>query len=347
VRTYFESNHISWSMWEYQYGFGIFESDRELFESDVTTSVIEALGLTVPPQKEFIFAPDTSGFIIYDDFLAQRVVHSSWFSGGEYDLNFLSRHNPVEGDYCISWTGADLYSFIGMYFPSLHDLTQLIQYGYMLNLWASCTTNNAKLNLRFIDTKTENPNDHPWTMCYILDNTKVNWDGTWQHVQIPLSAFTEQGAYDDGNWYTPQGEFDWSQVERFQIGTDYHDLDGVRLFLDDIRIVEPAADVQKPYSGAAVQFVLEQNYPNPFNPVTTIHYSLPQVSHVKLEIFNMLGQKVSTLIDANQEAGSHNVEWSITDDNKDKISSGIYFYSIEVVCVNHVYQAMRKMIIIK
>ena len=203
------------------------------------------------------------------------------------------------------------------------------------------------VELRFLDTDTDDPNDHPWRMHYTLDNTKINWDGTWQQIQIPLSDFTEQGAYDDGNWYTPQGKFDWSQIERFEIGTDYHNLNNIRLYIDDIRIIEPTADVQIPYLGAATQFALDQNYPNPFNTMTIIPYSLPQVSYVKLEIFNMLGQKVSTLVDAKQEPGIHNVEWNIVNEKSNKISSGIYYYSIKAVCSNYTYHKMRKMILMQ
>lgn len=345
VRSYFESNHISWTMWEYGDGFGIFENSRELFEYDVNTPIIEALSLTVPPQSEYQFVPDTSGFVLYDDFLPQHIFHSSWYTGG--DANFCSGDDPKEGEFCISWSESDKNSMLGLRFTPVHDLTQLRAENYMLRLWVRCSKSDAKFDFRFLDTNTDDPNDHPWRMYYTIDNTKINWDGTWQQIQIPLKYFTEQGAWEDGSWYTPQGKFDWSQVERFEIGADHHDLHNIKLYLDDIRIIEPVTDVQKQYSGTAFQFALDQNYPNPFSSATIISYSLPQPGYVKLEVFNMLGQKVSTLIDVKQEAGTHNVEWRITNDNKDKISSGIYFYSIKVVCANHIYQAMKQMILMK
>ncbi|MBN1782034.1 T9SS type A sorting domain-containing protein, partial [bacterium] len=212
---------------------------------------------------------------------------------------------------------------------------------------ARCSRSDAKFDLRFLDSDTDDPDDHPWRMAYTLSNTRINWDGTWQEIQVPLKFFKEQGAYDDGSWHTPQGKFDWSRVERFEIGADHHDLVDITLYLDDIRITGPATDVQESSSGAAVQFSLDPNVPNPFNPTTMIGYSLPEPGDVRLEVFNMLGQKVSTLIDAKQEAGVHHMEWGLTGGNMDMISSGIYFCSIEAVCANHVYRATRKMILMK
>jgi flagellar hook assembly protein FlgD len=70
-------------------------------------------------------------------------------------------------------------------------------------------------------------------------------------------------------------------------------------------------------------FALEQNYPNPFNPSTTIPYELPKATFVSLKIYNTLGQLVVTLVDAQKEAGYHQVQW------KPDVPSGIYFYRLQ------------------
>jgi len=68
------------------------------------------------------------------------------------------------------------------------------------------------------------------------------------------------------------------------------------------------------------EFALLQNYPNPFNPSTTISYSLPEQADVRIEIYNILGQKVATLFDGDQQAGQHEIVW-----RADEYPSGVYF----------------------
>jgi flagellar hook assembly protein FlgD len=70
------------------------------------------------------------------------------------------------------------------------------------------------------------------------------------------------------------------------------------------------------------------NYPNPFNPSTEIKFDLPVNTNVSLEIFNIKGQKVMTLINDFYQAGSYSINWNGTDSNSKKVSSGIYFYKM-------------------
>ena len=72
------------------------------------------------------------------------------------------------------------------------------------------------------------------------------------------------------------------------------------------------------------KFVLHQNYPNPFNPTTIINYELPITNEVELSIYNLLGQKVVTLVSKKQIAGHHQVEWDASG-----FASGVYYYRIE------------------
>jgi len=76
-------------------------------------------------------------------------------------------------------------------------------------------------------------------------------------------------------------------------------------------------------------FYLDHNYPNPFNPITTIQFGLPVNSSVRLEVFNILGQRVATLVDRQMPAGHHVVQWDGTSDGGGSVSSGIYFYRIQ------------------
>jgi hypothetical protein len=75
-------------------------------------------------------------------------------------------------------------------------------------------------------------------------------------------------------------------------------------------------------------FLLSQNYPNPFNPTTNFKFTLPQACHVKIEIFNILGQKVKTLVDEDMRSGVYLADWDGKDQRGAEASSGIYFYRI-------------------
>lgn len=76
-------------------------------------------------------------------------------------------------------------------------------------------------------------------------------------------------------------------------------------------------------------FQLNQNYPNPFNPSTIISYSLPFKSDVKLNIYDMNGKRVNSLINQTQEAGSHSIIWNALDFRGNSISAGVYLYKLE------------------
>jgi hypothetical protein len=82
-------------------------------------------------------------------------------------------------------------------------------------------------------------------------------------------------------------------------------------------------------------YYLAQAYPNPFNPSTTIGYGLPQASHVKLDIYDILGNLVTTLIDEYQPAGIHQTVWNAGD-----LASGTYIYRIETGQFHKVGKAM-------
>ena len=92
-----------------------------------------------------------------------------------------------------------------------------------------------------------------------------------------------------------------------------------------------------------IDYNIQQNYPNPFNPKTTIDYQLPETSLVKLEIFNILGQKMRTLVEKKMERGQHQTVWDGMDDEGAPVTSGIYLCRFEA----NNFQRTMKMLLMK
>ncbi|RMH95522.1 MAG: T9SS C-terminal target domain-containing protein [Calditrichaeota bacterium] len=92
-----------------------------------------------------------------------------------------------------------------------------------------------------------------------------------------------------------------------------------------------------------VTFALDQNFPNPFNPTTTIRFALPEPGLVTVEIYNIMGQKVKTLISDNMEAGYHQVVWDATNDYGSPVASGIYIYRM----TSGAFTEVKKMTLLK
>lgn len=84
--------------------------------------------------------------------------------------------------------------------------------------------------------------------------------------------------------------------------------------------------------GIPENFSLEQNFPNPFNPSTSINYTIPQSANLintRLEIFNLLGQKVRTLVNTKQPSGTYTVTWNGTNDAGELLATGLYVYRLQ------------------
>ena len=90
-------------------------------------------------------------------------------------------------------------------------------------------------------------------------------------------------------------------------------------------------------------FALHQNYPNPFNPFTEIQFDIPSTTQINVSIFNLMGQKVKTLVNEQVTPGYHAVHWDGTNENGVSVSTGMYFYTLNTG--NH--SAMKKMLFLK
>jgi len=167
-----------------------------------------------------------------------------------------------------------------------------------------------------------------WTVCGVLN-------GSVQCFAFNASGNIFAGTDSSGIFRSMDNGSSWSTFnsgltsERvFALAVD----DGSFLYAGTAKGVfitsAPTTNIATYNAGTLCTFLLSQNYPNPFNPSTAIRYSLASLSKVKLIIYNVLGQVVSTMVDEEQSAGYHNVRWTA------KVSSGIYIYRIEAAAIN-------------
>ncbi len=111
------------------------------------------------------------------------------------------------------------------------------------------------------------------------------------------------------------------------VGFRYHTnvtIDGFVVYLDDVLVKGPLTSVTT-IGGLPTEVSLAQNYPNPFNPNTTIEWSVPATSRVRLSIYNLIGQEVATLADGSMDAGQYRATW-----NAAGLPSGVYLYRLQV-----------------
>jgi hypothetical protein len=110
-----------------------------------------------------------------------------------------------------------------------------------------------------------------------------------------------------------------------------------------------ASKVMKSEASVPTEFGLEANYPNPFNPTTQISFGLPEASNVRLVVYNMIGQEVTTLAEGELEAGYHLVTWNANNNHGMALPSGIYLYRFEATSLSsgREFKEVRKMVLMK
>jgi hypothetical protein len=200
----------------------------------------------------------------------------------------------------------------------------------------------------------------------------VNRNAAPRYVKIDINNFqTGNRLY----WYNFEGEVSDGSFSRkvfingegpSQIagGPDnYNDIPSYSYEIEDSIMIESppfsvqfiviegntyvSVDNQSLASTNIENFRLEQNFPNPFNPETHIKYQLSENSKVTLDVFDILGRRINTLISENVSPGSHKITWNGRNDADAKVSSGVYLYRINVVNSQGSFIETRKMTLLK
>ncbi len=334
VREYFEANDIPWTIWDYQGDFGLFKyGSNELFDYDLNISLLNSLGLNIPSQEEFVIKPDSVGFNLYTDFIGVNCFEKSY---SNVPINFYSSDSPNNNKYCISWPGPSQYQAIVLDFKPNKDLKYLVDNNYALDFMVRANGNNVSFHVRFVDTKI-NTEDHPWRMHYVVDNKLFQSDGRWYHVRIPLSSFTEQGSW-DGSWFNPEGKFDWTAVDKFEISAETN-LTGTRLWFDNIMVSDKdtakiydttitittgVKDISFAKNGYGVKI-----YPQPMRDVINVEIVVNEIKDINIEIIDLFGRIIHN---EKLKSQSNKVlySWNGKDINGNNTNAGIYFIRISV-----------------
>jgi hypothetical protein len=149
-----------------------------------------------------------------------------------------------------------------------------------------------------------------------------------QSTAITVGIDTIYVAVDHEIYFYPLGATQWQLGYSYPVGTDINFL-----YFDELLAgtsfglyghIGGNTTVVNYNSIIPTELVLEQNYPNPFNPETIINYSVPNQTNVEISVFNILGQKVQTLINSQHSAGNYNIKFSANN-----FASGVYIYQIK------------------
>jgi len=176
---------------------------------------------------------------------------------------------------------------------------------------------NLTLDPQFANTDVVNHADK--LIRYIHSICLTGWgDSTWQFspsgdMYPPTWPLPEDLAYSNAALQTagkdgfPIGDLNWFPLKKAE------------WLLTDVKRVDPLPQ----------EYTLAQNFPNPFNPSTSIQFTIPQNELVRLVVYNMLGQKVRTIVDQEMEAGTFVANWDGRNDAGHQLASGAYFYRLE------------------
>jgi hypothetical protein len=181
---------------------------------------------------------------------------------------------------------------------------------------------------------------------YIDDaNNKLNIWAVWGTDTLPPG----NGVIATIHFTTGPG---WNETDKVYLNpTSYgansgivlSSLDGYELDFEFLGGVTGIRELEEPGEAIPEVFNLSQNYPNPFNPQTIIRFTLPSDTWVKVEVFNILGQRVKTLVDQHLSAGAKEVSWDGKNSKGVEVGSGIYFYRIQT----KEFTDVRRMVLLK
>jgi len=302
----------------------------------VTTGQTTTLNFTLPPMVTLF----EDGFEAHDDFsinfapwtLVDVDQMATWgiSTGPDQQVQFPNTEQPqafiiFNPTTCVP--ALDLPAHGGVKFaaciaanPGPNDdwmITPQINGVSEISFWAAAISSGYTERFKVgVSTTGTNPAD----FTYVSGDAPVVPTTTWTKYTYDLAQYSNTPIY---------------------IGIHCISNDAFMLMIDDVA-VRGSDSIDDP-TVPALSTALNSNYPNPFNPETTISYSLSQGENVKIEVYNVRGQLVRTLVNENKAAGHHKVVWTGVDNNNRPVSSGVYYYKMTA----GKYSSSKKMILMK
>jgi hypothetical protein len=214
-----------------------------------------------------------------------------------------------------------------------------------------------------------------YVRVHFINNNQSTWAGLWEAEIWGIGSVPVELISFNANYYDSKVNLEWItatetnnqgyEIQRKQENSEWENIGFIEgygttteqkeySYIDDISSVQSSVLVyrlkQIDFNGSfeysevveletmPTKFELSQNYPNPFNPSTTIRFSLPEETHLKINVYNMLGEHVETLAEGTYEAGNYKVNFDASD-----LSSGAYIYRIE----SDAFVQVKKMILLR
>ena len=269
---------------------------------------------------------------------------------GEYYLDIESSWPFCHWDQSAHENGMMFhYNNIKMSTPNSEGMTVVV--------WQD--SNRARMYNQFNDTEYANFANVPEIMILTSVDNGITWRGpisinSVDHPELaglipmyvyPVDEVINLGIH-NGHWMGRVGimfydDFTWGSYAN---QPPYHNTnDGGQTMFMELDISFAEVDSDDPMADAPGVNILKGNYPNPFNPTTTISYTMPASGDVKLNVYNLRGQLVRSLVNEAKTAGSHKVVWDGKDDRGNTMASGIYLYRLET----GKHSETRKMMLMK
>ncbi|MDD4310259.1 MAG: C25 family cysteine peptidase, partial [Candidatus Cloacimonetes bacterium] len=239
-----------------------------------------------------------------------------------------TRNNTPNGQYSMKFGGAGSAQYSGSAYGSLISPVMNVSPNSQLkfNHWMQAE-------------------NHETNTAYAWDGGMVQMSlngGSWTQIapvgNYPYRIYNNTASPFATNTYVYSGSFGWTEAVfelgnvngtaqfRWVFGSDGY-VGGEGWYIDDVHLTGVVANEDN-IMPSVTSVQLYENFPNPFNPNTTLRFSLPAKTPVRLEIFNVRGQIVKSLIDTNLGSGLHNVSWNGKDNNERNVASGVYYYRL-------------------